>query len=80
MSTPTLSTEERLYRRAVLLVIADRRCRITMLQRRFAVGYTIAARLAERMQADGIVGPFDRDLFGYPAIVDAVPDHLVLPA
>ncbi len=44
---------------AVQLVIESRQASISMLQRRLRVGYNRAARMIERMEKDGVVGPAD---------------------
>jgi S-DNA-T family DNA segregation ATPase FtsK/SpoIIIE len=49
--------QEDLYAQAVELVIRDNRPAASYLQRRFPIGYNTAARLIERMEADGIVSP-----------------------
>ncbi len=47
------------YDDAVQLVIESRQASISMLQRRLRVGYNRAARMIERMERDGVVGPAD---------------------
>jgi S-DNA-T family DNA segregation ATPase FtsK/SpoIIIE len=51
--------EERdeLFAKAVETVRTDGRASISMLQRRFRIGYTRAAKLMDAMEAAGIVGP-----------------------
>ena len=44
-----------LYRQAVALVLRDGKASITYVQRQLQIGYNRAARLIERMEADGIV-------------------------
>ncbi len=46
-----------LFNEAVDLVRREGRASISMLQRRFRIGYTRAARLVESMEEKGIVGP-----------------------
>ena len=46
-----------LYDRAVAVVLRDRKCSTSYIQRRLQVGYNKAASLVERMQDEGIVGP-----------------------
>ena len=46
-----------MMKEAVDLVRREGRASITMLQRRLRVGYTRAARLIDRMEEDGIIGP-----------------------
>jgi DNA segregation ATPase FtsK/SpoIIIE-like protein len=49
--------EDELYDQAVDLVERLSKASISLLQRRLRIGYTRAARLIDRMEADGIVGP-----------------------
>ncbi|NPA49412.1 MAG: DNA translocase FtsK [Thermodesulfobacteria bacterium] len=50
---------DELYEKAVELVIQTGQASISMLQRRLRVGYNRAARMIERMEKEGIVGPSD---------------------
>jgi len=45
-----------LYDRAVAIVLRDRKCSTSYIQRRLSVGYNKAASLVERMEAEGVVG------------------------
>ncbi len=57
---PELAEEvDELYEQAVELVIKTRQASISMLQRRLRIGYNRAARMIERMEKEGIVGPSD---------------------
>jgi S-DNA-T family DNA segregation ATPase FtsK/SpoIIIE len=47
------------YDEAVFIVTAERQASISMLQRKLRVGYNRAARIIERMEAEGIVAPSD---------------------
>ncbi len=47
------------YREAVEFVVERGEASISMVQRRFRIGYNRAARIVERMERDGIVGPSD---------------------
>lgn len=47
------------YREAVEFVVDKGEASISMVQRRFRIGYNRAARIVERMEAEGIVGPSD---------------------
>ncbi|OIJ13106.1 cell division protein FtsK [Anaerobacillus alkalilacustris] len=48
-----------LYESAVDLVTEMNTASVSMLQRRFRIGYTRAARLIDEMEARGIVGPYE---------------------
>ena len=48
---------DELYDRAVALVAETRQASISMIQRRMRIGYNRAARMVERMEKEGIVGP-----------------------
>ncbi len=48
------------YDQAIAFVAESRKCSISSIQRRLRVGYNRAARMVERMERDGIVGPPDR--------------------
>ncbi len=45
-----------LYDRAVNIVLRDRKCSVSYIQRRLSVGYNKAASLVERMEQEGVVG------------------------
>ena len=45
-----------LYDRAVNIVLKDRKCSTSYIQRRLSVGYNKAASLVERMEREGVVG------------------------
>ncbi|USP02734.1 DNA translocase FtsK [Bartonella taylorii] len=47
---------EELYMQAVKIVMRDRKCSTSYIQRRLAIGYNKAASLVERMEEKGIVG------------------------
>ena len=51
--------EDELYYDAVKLVIESKQASVSMLQRRFRIGYTRAARLIDTMEAKGVVGPYE---------------------
>ena len=48
-----------LYDQAVSLVTETRQASISMIQRRLKVGYNRAARMVERMERKGVIGPAD---------------------
>jgi DNA segregation ATPase FtsK/SpoIIIE and related proteins len=51
--------EDDLFESAVRLVVSGGQASTSMLQRRFKIGYTRAARLVDMMEQKGIVGPLD---------------------
>lgn len=51
--------DEEVYDKAVALVAETKQASISMIQRRLRIGYNRAARMIERMEAEGIVGPAD---------------------
>jgi DNA segregation ATPase FtsK/SpoIIIE, S-DNA-T family len=51
--------DDELYSEAVDLVIDMQTASVSMLQRRFRIGYTRAARLIDEMEARGIVGAYE---------------------
>jgi len=55
----TSEVEDDLYGEAVDLVLEMQTASVSMLQRRFRIGYTRAARLIDEMEARGIVGPYE---------------------
>lgn len=59
--TSEVATEvdDELYDDAVQLVIEMQSASVSMLQRRFRIGYTRAARLIDAMEDRGIVGPYE---------------------
>ncbi|EQD62223.1 cell division protein FtsK [mine drainage metagenome] len=52
-----------LYDGAVQLVLETKRASVSMVQRRFRIGYNRAARLVERMEREGLVGPLQSNGF-----------------
>jgi len=62
------------YEPAVRLVVSQGRASTSMIQRRFRIGYTRAARLVDAMEKQGIVGPADganpREVLLSPAQMD----------
>ena len=61
-SGPAVPQEDHdeMYDQAVALVAETRQASISMIQRRLRVGYNRAARMVERMEREGVVGPPDR--------------------
>ena len=59
-----------LYEKAVKVVLRDKKCSTSYIQRRLSVGYNKAASLVERMEKEGIVGPSNhagkRDILAGP--------------
>ncbi|WJR65277.1 DNA translocase FtsK [Neorhizobium sp. CSC1952] len=48
---------DELYEKAVKVVMKDRKCSTSYIQRRLSIGYNRAASLVERMEQEGLVGP-----------------------
>ncbi|CAM3734953.1 DNA translocase FtsK [Mesobacillus thioparans] len=55
----TSEVEDDLYSDAVDLVVEMQTASVSMLQRRFRIGYSRAARLIDEMELRGIVGPYE---------------------
>ena len=53
---PHEETDE-LYDEAVQLVVEMQTASVSMLQRRFRIGYSRAARIVDQMEMRGVVGP-----------------------
>src|SRR5262249_43235563 len=51
--------DDQFFEQAVRLVVNNGQASTSMLQRRFRIGYTRAARIVEMMQERGIVGPLN---------------------
>jgi S-DNA-T family DNA segregation ATPase FtsK/SpoIIIE len=51
--------DDQFFEQAVRLVVNNGQCSTSMLQRRFRIGYTRAARIVEMMEERGIVGPLN---------------------
>ena len=49
-----------LYQQAVQVVTNDKRASTSYIQRKLSIGYNRAARLIERMEQEGMVGPPDK--------------------
>ncbi len=52
-------SDDELYREAVKIAMQQGKISVYMLQRRLRIGYNRAARLVERMEEEGLVGPSD---------------------
>ncbi|MGM7720428.1 DNA translocase FtsK [Metabacillus sp. Hm71] len=55
----TSEVQDDLYDEAVQLVVDMQTASVSMLQRRFRIGYTRAARLIDAMEDRGVVGPYE---------------------
>ncbi|WP_141433472.1 DNA translocase FtsK [Bacillus sp. 03113] len=55
----TGEVDDELYNDAVDLIVEMQTASVSMLQRRFRIGYTRAARLIDEMEARGVVGPYE---------------------
>ncbi|MEI5906241.1 DNA translocase FtsK [Bacillus spongiae] len=55
----TSQAEDELYDEAVQLIAEMQTASVSMLQRRFRIGYTRAARLIDAMEERGVVGPYE---------------------
>ena len=55
----TSEVEDDLYGDAVDLVVEMQTASVSMLQRRFRIGYSRAARLIDEMELRGVVGPYE---------------------
>lgn len=55
----TSEVEDELYGDAVDLVVEMQTASVSMLQRRFRIGYSRAARLIDEMELRGVVGPYE---------------------
>ncbi len=59
LGAPEDEADDELYREAVKIAMQQGKISVSMLQRRLRIGYNRAARLVERMEEEGIVGPSD---------------------
>lgn len=55
----TGEVDDDIYGDAVDLIVEMQTASVSMLQRRFRIGYTRAARLIDEMEARGVVGPYE---------------------
>ncbi|MCX6088935.1 MAG: FtsK/SpoIIIE domain-containing protein, partial [Candidatus Atribacteria bacterium] len=58
-TTESVEEDEELYREAVSVVIENSKASTSLLQRRLRIGFNRAARLIERMEKEGLVGPYE---------------------
>jgi S-DNA-T family DNA segregation ATPase FtsK/SpoIIIE len=54
-----MESEDELFSDAVKLIVDMQTASVSMLQRRFRIGYSRAARLIDTMESKGIVGPYE---------------------
>ncbi|AOM08928.1 cell division protein FtsK [Bacillus thuringiensis] len=61
MSGKYISDEvaEKHYEEAKEFVITMQAASVTMMQRRFRIGYTSAAKIIDRLEENGIIGPYE---------------------
>jgi S-DNA-T family DNA segregation ATPase FtsK/SpoIIIE len=57
------------YEKAVQLVVTSRKCSVSYVQRYLGIGYNVAARIVDKMEREGVVGPpkgpgKDREVLG----------------
>ena len=57
LSSGSDDVENALYDTAVAIVIKDRKCSTSYIQRKLGIGYNKAARLVEQMEDQGVVSP-----------------------
>lgn len=50
---------EELYNDAVKLILKEKRASFTFLQRRLNLSFAIASQLIDKMESDGIIGPYN---------------------
>lgn len=55
----SMEVEDDLFPDAVKLVVDMQTASVSMLQRRFRIGYSRAARLVDAMEAKGVIGPYE---------------------
>jgi S-DNA-T family DNA segregation ATPase FtsK/SpoIIIE len=67
-----------LYDKAVKVVLRDKKCSTSYIQRRLQIGYNRAASLVERMEREGLVGPANH--VGKRSILSAVREPIEMPA
>jgi S-DNA-T family DNA segregation ATPase FtsK/SpoIIIE len=50
--------DKELYEKAVKVVLGKRQASVSFLQRELGVGYSRAALILEKMESEGIIGPY----------------------
>ncbi len=74
--TDDAALSDEYYEPAVRLVVLQGRASTSMIQRRYRIGYTRAARLVDAMEQQGIVGPADganpREVLISPEQIDSI--------
>lgn len=58
-ASPSMEVNDDLFDDAVQLIVEMQTASVSMLQRRFRIGYTRAARLIDAMEDRGVVGPYE---------------------
>ncbi|MDR7072202.1 DNA translocase FtsK [Fictibacillus barbaricus] len=71
---PVMESEDDLFSDAVKLVVDMQTASVSMLQRRFRIGYSRAARLIDSMESKGIVGPYEGSK-PREVLISAVPEE-----
>ncbi len=61
VSAEQASTDDPLYREAVIAVVQSQRASTAMLQRRLVIGYNRASRMMDALEAAGIVSGMNND-------------------
>ncbi|GGB56086.1 DNA translocase FtsK [Fictibacillus barbaricus] len=69
-----MESEDDLFSDAVRLVVDMQTASVSMLQRRFRIGYSRAARLIDTMESKGIVGPYEGSK-PREVLISAMPDE-----
>jgi DNA segregation ATPase FtsK/SpoIIIE, S-DNA-T family len=72
--TAVMENEDDLFLDAVKLVVDMQTASVSMLQRRFRIGYSRAARLIDAMESKGIVGPYEGSK-PREVMISAMPDE-----
>ena len=58
-AAPGIEDEDELLAEAIETVVKAEQASVSMLQRRFRIGYNRAARLVDMMESRGVIGPAD---------------------